>query len=456
MFRKHGRSRRASLRTWSLESLEGRRMLDASQIAFPGLVIPPADEMVGEVPLTVVRTGDLSGPASVRVRTESNDAVAGLDYVPLDFVLNFAPGQDQATFSVGIIDDDVSEPLSKSIGVRLSDPVGADLGFWSVVGFQLNDNEEASYSTLAFLDFGDAGLWTYNDVEGYRKINDLAPESIVATSDRGAYLDYGPAGLWEWNALEGYRKISDVDPKSIVRLPTENAPRPQFATLPTWDEPTAVIDFGHGGLWALGETSGNWWKINDVSPDKMAGDGYAVLLDYGTQGLWRWESFFGGWTKLNDASPENMVGGNGLRPAYFDFGASGLWSLQSGTWQKMSDDNPEAIADGQGLLYVDMGPKGFWMVDGVGRFHRLSEADPRSMTATEAGVFVDFGDAGLWQYVPTFERWTSLNERTPVSLATDGLGRAYLNFGDQGLWHWDSVAGYLKINDAAPRRIVAR
>ncbi|WP_165251205.1 Calx-beta domain-containing protein [Paludisphaera soli] len=432
-------------------------MADASQIAFPGLVIPSVIESAGSVPLTVVRTGDLSGPASVRVRTESTSAFAGFDYAPVDVVVDFAPGESQATFSVPILDDDVSEPLSKFILVRLSEPTGVDgLGFWSVVGFQLEDDEPGSYSSLAFMDFDEAGLWTYNDAEGYRKINDRSPEAIVTTPDRGAYMDFGTAGLWAWDALQGYRKLSDSDPESLALLPTKHAPTPQFGPEagPIWDGPKLLVDFGQGGLWALGQDAGDWRKVNDVSPENMVADGYGVLLDYGPQGVWRWDSFQGGWTKLNDASPEAMVGGDGGLPVFFDYGASGLWSLQGGEWRRVNEADPEAIIGSRGLLYVDLGTEGLWMVDGIGRWERLSEVDPRSITASEAGVFVDFGYAGFWRYVPSMTRWDHLNARSPelveVDASSDGV---VLDFGDAGVWRWDGLRGYRKLNDRSASRI---
>lgn len=317
----------------------------------------------------------------------------------------------------------------------------------AVAEYNLAFDSTGRYSSMVFLAMGDAGLWTWSDATGSTRINDRSPEAIVTSMAGITYLDFGSAGLWSYEVDQGYRKLSDSDPETMVVIPTPNSPIPAIApgAGPFWDGPKLVVDFGAGGLWAMGQSDEDWRKINDVSPEAMAPHGYSVILDYGAQGLWTWESFMGGWAKINDASPEAMVGGiSGV--AYFDYGSSGLWSYNGAGWRQILAGDPEAIGGSQGRLYVDQGRDGLWLIDASGRLEKLSEANPRSMRASYGAVFLDFGDAGLWRYAPELGQWNRLNDRSPEKVVVDGpADGAVLDFGDGGLWRWDATAGWRRI-----------
>ncbi|MDG3007507.1 Calx-beta domain-containing protein [Paludisphaera mucosa] len=451
----HGRQRRPVARTWSLEALEDRRLMSVtdpapSEIAFPPNSYHEVSEAAGSAPLTVVRTGDLSGPASVHVQTRSASAQVGYDYVGLDFVLGFAPGQSEATFDLVILDDDLSEPLYKGIEILLDRPEGVDgLGFSSTALVGLVDDEPGSAQPLTFLDFGDAGLWTYNDAEGYRKINDASPEAILTTSQRGALLDFGPAGLWAWDALRGYRQLSDVDPEAMLSLPQGNPPIPQvWGPGPTGSyTDTTLIDFGHGGLWTWSEADG-YRKINDASPEAMAGSGYSAFLDFGPAGLWAWDRPFGRYEKINDASPEAMAGLDTPSPSgSFDFGASGLWQWNaSGAWRKLSDSDPVAMTAGTpGHTYINFGPGGLWDHQWDGTWLKLGDAAPETILASQDDLYLGYGAGGLWRRAGD-GTWTRLNDASPeASVMGDDL---LLDYGRFGLWRWKTTDGFRKLNDA--------
>ncbi|MDG3007508.1 Calx-beta domain-containing protein [Paludisphaera mucosa] len=449
----HGRARRRSPRRWNLEALEDRRLMSVgdptpSEIAFPPYAYHEVSEAAGAEPFTVVRTGDLSGPASVRVRTRGDFALDGYDYVGLDFVLTFAPGQSEADFAVAILDDAVAEPYyPKGFWVELSEPTGVDgLGVWSVASVHLIDDEPASTPALAFMDFGDAGLWTYNDASGYRKINDASPEAIVAAptvAAYGAYLDFGESGLWAYDEVRGYRRLSDVDPEAMAIAPGSSF---------------LAIDFGRGGLWTWSESSG-WAHLNDVSPDAMVAETGGVFLDYGDQGLWEWNEI-AGWAKLNDAAPETILGGG-----YFDYGAAGLWSWsrdpfsQSNVWTKLGDGRAEGVAVYDDRTYFDFGPKGVWSLDADSAWRKVSDSDPASMTASFDALYIDFGPGGVWRWgrydlrpdLPDF--WTRLSDAPAQAVVLVSMNDLLIDFGPGGLWRWSVKDGYAKLNAADPSAV---
>lgn len=432
MFSMREGSRRAGRRTWGVESLEDRRLMtfgpvaqfapgwgDAVDVRF-GRYSSHFQESAGVVPITITRGGDLSLGAGARVRTATVDALEGYDYLGLDQPVTFAPGSATATFYLTILDDDVSEPLMKALDLqvyRTSDVLSDD----TVTSMRvlIEDDEPGSVGPLIFHAFGDAGLWTYNDAEGYRKINNASPEAIYSAPNRGAYLDFGPAGLWYWDALRGYEKLNAADPQAI---------------LTPYQGESLLIDFGHDGLWNWSRADG-YSKVTDVDPEAMAGTADRSLVD---------------------------------------FGPAGLWLFDGASWLKLDDESPEAILVGdQDDFYIDYGPRGFWRtrtsiinvytLDGCfptrrTNLEQLNPADPTTITPAGHIVFVGFGAAGLWRYDGA---WAKLNDVAPSAVALGSRG-LYMNFGDAGLWlwsyddgdwRWDYEGKWSKIHDLAPRSV---
>jgi uncharacterized membrane protein len=80
-----------------------------------------AHESTGAVAVRVLRTGDLSDPASVRYRTEAGTARVDTDFTSTAGTLSFEPGQSEATIRVPVRDDTHPEPIER-FTVRLSEP----------------------------------------------------------------------------------------------------------------------------------------------------------------------------------------------------------------------------------------------------------------------------------------------------------------------------------------------
>jgi len=82
----------------------------------------------GTAAVTVSLSPAASGPVSVTAFTrQTGQAVPGSDYYGTTRVIEFAVGETSKTLAVEILDDTVSEG-SESFDVRLSDPVGAQIG----------------------------------------------------------------------------------------------------------------------------------------------------------------------------------------------------------------------------------------------------------------------------------------------------------------------------------------
>jgi len=85
-------------------------------------------ENAGVATIQVVRSGGLPGTLSVNVATSGGTAVAGVNYTPINQVVNFAAGVNSQTVSIPVINaGTLAQPLT--VNVVLSSPVGgASLG----------------------------------------------------------------------------------------------------------------------------------------------------------------------------------------------------------------------------------------------------------------------------------------------------------------------------------------
>lgn len=404
-----------------------------------------AGEADGSTTIRVTRTGDISQSWTVAYRTVAVDGLAGYDFVPAEGWLTFAAGSAEATLVVPILDDAVADG-DKTFRVEFTAPAGT----WfqnghSAVSIEIQDDEPAEWAPLTFFDYGPDGLWSFNEVQGWAKLNDLAPRSMIASPDGTLFLDYGDAGLWSWDALRRWRKLNDVAPEAMTygaggRL---------------------ILDYGASGLWTLHDIEG-WARSNTADPVKMVANRQGLLVDFGAAGVWAWTPG-SSYTQISLASPEGMAfHGDQI---YFDFGPGGLWSCQasfyqpSQTWEQISTADPESIAvpDDSDEVYIDFGAGGFWRWDPYSKYKLLSTWDPSQLELGPRSSYwvpavVDFPGRGVW-------RWTESTDFQPISespLEALSLGSgtdAVLDFGRGGVWRWSPTAGWRKLNDLSPRAI---
>lgn len=138
------------------------------------------NESVGLATITVLRSGDTSGAASVAYSTPCcGSAFASADYVSVSGTLSFAPGETTKTFTIPILDDFVAEG-TETINLALTNVAGARLGTSSAlvmivdndtdtsIGFDSTNysvREDAGSVTLRLVRIGDtsrvaSAVWT--------------------------------------------------------------------------------------------------------------------------------------------------------------------------------------------------------------------------------------------------------------------------------------------------------
>ncbi|XP_053399449.1 FRAS1-related extracellular matrix protein 2-like isoform X2 [Mercenaria mercenaria] len=150
------------------------------------------DENVGMLEVKVWKTGtDLSRPSSVTVRsrrTEPMSAEAGVDYIPVVRILDFAPGEMTKTLSVTILDD-LGHPVlegTEKFELHLRMPVGGSMGEPSVATVTIND----TVSDLPKMEFADVEYTVLENedevVAMVTRSGDISQESHVRCYTRQA------------------------------------------------------------------------------------------------------------------------------------------------------------------------------------------------------------------------------------------------------------------------------
>src|SRR5262249_34203528 len=100
------------------------------------------------VTITVNRTGDTSGAASVDYATSDVTASERRDYIKTLGRLNFAPGETSKSFVVLINEDSIVEG-NETFNVTLSNPSGVSLGGQSLAMMTIiDDPSEVSLNTI--------------------------------------------------------------------------------------------------------------------------------------------------------------------------------------------------------------------------------------------------------------------------------------------------------------------
>lgn len=99
----------------------------------------------GEALITVVRTGNVEGTATVNYTTEDDYARAGSDYTAVSDTLILQPGETRKTFAIPILDDDLQE-FNESLNLTLTNPTGSNLGAQSQAQLTIDDNDAAPFT----------------------------------------------------------------------------------------------------------------------------------------------------------------------------------------------------------------------------------------------------------------------------------------------------------------------
>jgi uncharacterized repeat protein (TIGR03803 family) len=144
-----------------------------------------AKESAKSLMVTVKRTGNVTGAASVDYATSDGTATAGADYLATSGTLSFAAKVTTRTFSVALLPDTLDEG-NETIGLTLTNPVGGVLGQDSAT-IAITDDDDAGVIELAAASFSGSETGGVAVVTVKRSGGTASAASIdYATSDGSA------------------------------------------------------------------------------------------------------------------------------------------------------------------------------------------------------------------------------------------------------------------------------
>ncbi|MCP4346514.1 MAG: hypothetical protein GY795_13435 [Desulfobacterales bacterium] len=338
-----------------------------------------------------------------------------------------------------------------------------------------DEGERNPSSDFLVVDFGSSqGLFGYDENDLWTPLNDNDPDAVIAADFDGNGQDelavsFAGMGLYIWNEINGWSKINDTVPEKMIEF-----------------NGGLMVDFGSGwGLFRYDEENG-WTTLNNNDPYDMVAadidtDGQDELaVSFAASGLHIWDET-DGWSKINDDIPEQMIAyNNGLA---IDFGSE--WGLfrydennmnpndPTSPWTPLNTNDPHEIvaadidSDGDDELAVSFAGWGLYIWDEV-EWSRINNEMPEGMIAFDNGLAVDFGSPwGLFRYNenklnPNSPNgfWTPLNSNDPgymvaADIDKDGQDELAVGFAGWGLYIWDEFKWSPINNNAVPEEIIA-
>ncbi|MBH8576603.1 PQQ-dependent sugar dehydrogenase [Nostocaceae cyanobacterium CENA369] len=143
--------------SWSSPS-QTKQIIPKSQLYLPteptislGSSVTTVSESAGNAVINVVRTGDLSGTASIRYATTAVTAEQGKDYGTANSGsevigrLNFAAGEASKQILIPIINDSLKEQ-NETFSVAIDEPDGATLGVQRTLTITIQDDDNTNLS----------------------------------------------------------------------------------------------------------------------------------------------------------------------------------------------------------------------------------------------------------------------------------------------------------------------
>jgi len=186
-----------------------------------------AVEGSGKLPVTVVRQGALTTPASVQVSTSDwGSAIPGVDFVPVNLTLHFAPGEASKTIEVALLNDTLME-AKESFPVNMSNAVGAAQGSWTWSAYITDDDVAASPGSFEL----SAAAYSVNEAAGTLDVT----VKRVGGSDGTVTVQYrtldGAAGIsssltaWagsDYSSRTGTLTFAPGETSKVISIPITN------------------------------------------------------------------------------------------------------------------------------------------------------------------------------------------------------------------------------------------
>ncbi|HEV7396234.1 MAG TPA: DUF4394 domain-containing protein, partial [Pyrinomonadaceae bacterium] len=190
-------------------------------------------ESAGNVIITLVRQGGAAGNVSVDYATVNETATAGADYVAASGTINFADGESSKSFSIPIINDNLTEGF-ETFGVRLSNPTGgAGYGYLSLI-VVIEDNAAPSRNLYT--------LTSENDlVKSTTAHPEVALSSVHLAGEPIFKIDFRPATGQLYGISQGGR-LFVIDKNTGAMTQVGTAPIPSFTHYPVGFDFNPVMD----------------------------------------------------------------------------------------------------------------------------------------------------------------------------------------------------------------------
>ncbi|MDM8556261.1 choice-of-anchor D domain-containing protein [Desulfococcaceae bacterium HSG7] len=279
------------------------------------------------------------------------------------------------------------------------------------------------------VDFGESGLWGYDDNQTWLQLNANDPSEIIAADINGDYIDelfatfVGLDGLYIWNGQAWWIQINANLPENINEI-NDKTP----GGIIVWDNKLAV-DFDEYGLWIY---DGSWekLKVENPAPGLMTsanvnGIGINELVVFfpslNAIRTWDGDGWTGIWTN-SSTTPNAMVGWNNILVVDF-VAANGVWTYSTDTsWNLLTATDPDMIVAGTGGVAI-------WFLDkGIYKWNGESELDNQIATANvdttneglptmvwqDSKLVADFGAGGVYSYDT---EWFQMNINNPENIA---------------------------------------
>ncbi|MBE9028497.1 DUF4347 domain-containing protein [filamentous cyanobacterium LEGE 11480] len=189
----------------------------------------------GQAAITVTRSGNTNGSASVNYATSDGTATAGSDYTATTGTLNFANGETSKIFNINVIND-VDGERNESVNLQLSNPIGGTIGAQSTAIFNILDNDPGSFNREALI----TGLTTPTALE-------WTPDGqTLFISEQNGLVKVADAAtgvLQSTPFIDLRSQVNGVRDRGLLGMtldPDFNGSRPYVYLLFTYDPPEAA------------------------------------------------------------------------------------------------------------------------------------------------------------------------------------------------------------------------
>jgi glucose/arabinose dehydrogenase len=325
--------------------------------------------------ITVQRSGNISGAASVSYATSNGTATAGSDYTARTGTLNFAANQASASFTIPITNDTVGE-RNETVNLTLSNPTGGNLGTQATAVLTIVDDDPGSFVKETF-------------VSGLVQPTAFAwsPDNrLMFVAEKSGLIRVVEDGVLQATPFADLRdRVNDVRDRGMLGI----AVHPDFPTTPyiyvsyTYDPPEAATGTGLAArdqkgnrpsqvarLTANASTGYKTVVDTNPAPGAEAISGLEVIV--GKNSTWANTSRPDANSTDNFSIPESGRNANGYIQDYLvtDSESHSIGGISFGT------DGKLYISNGDGASYGDVDERAFRTLELDSLSGKLLRVDP--------------------------------------------------------------------------------